>query len=86
MPSEFSYPSRYDKINHVKGLPSFSKCDHKCNFCVLGKQARAPFTSSTKYQASKPRELVYIDLCVLITPSILGRGKYFFLIVEVFQG
>ena len=40
--------------NHSNGSPHYLRYDHKCSFCVMGKQERAPFPSSKEFKASKP--------------------------------
>ena len=64
--------------NYAIGLPHFSKFEHKCNFCMTRKHARAPFPKSTKFKASKPLESVYANSCEQITPLTINGGKYFF--------
>nr|GFA90438.1 hypothetical protein [Tanacetum cinerariifolium] len=37
------------------------------------------------FQAKKPLELVHADLCGLITPTTVGRSKYFLLLIDDFS-
>ena len=62
--------------NHVDGFLDYLKYDHTKSFCVLGKLARPPFSSSTEFRASKTLQLVYAKLRGPIIPSLLGRGRY----------
>ena len=50
---------------------------------MSGKHERSPFLSSV-FRAQKPLELVHMDLCGPIKPSIQGGKSYFLLIVDDF--
>ena len=73
------------KGNHAIWIPSSSKFEHKCSFCLAGKHARAPFPKETEFRASKPLELVYVNICGLVTQSTINGEKYFLLIVDDFS-
>ena len=68
--------------NHGNGLPHYLRYDHKCSFCVTGKQERAPFPSSKEFKASKPLKLVFVDLFSPIISSTFEGGRYLLLIFE----
>lgn len=52
-----------------------------CDPCVAGKQARAPFpTSSTR--TAKPLELVHTDVCGPMPLNSMGNSRYFLTVVE----
>ena len=69
----------------VKGLPQLEVPDHLWQSCVAGKQHQSPFPKISKFRASQPLELVYMDICGLIAPSTLGGSRYFLLIVDDFS-
>ncbi|KAJ0829337.1 putative RNA-directed DNA polymerase [Helianthus annuus] len=52
-----------------------------CEGCILGKQIRQPF-KSTSWRASKKLELVHADLCGPMQVPSLGRSLYYFLLID----
>ena len=69
----------------VEGLPKIEVPDQLCRSCVAGKQHRSSFHKGSQFRASKPLELVHIDICGPISPSALGGSRYFLLIVDDFS-
>ena len=69
----------------VEGLPQIEVPDPLCRRCVAGKQHRSSFPKISQFRASKHLELVYMDICGPISPSTLGRSRYFLLIVDDFS-
>jgi hypothetical protein len=49
------------------------------------KQIRQPFPGMANYRAEAPLELLHMDLCGLITPSMFAGNQYFMLIVNDFS-
>ena len=70
--------------NHAIVLPHSSKFYNKYSCCRAKKHARDPFPKSIEFRASKPLELVYVDISRPITPSTINGGKFFLLIVNDF--
>ncbi|KAJ0502796.1 putative RNA-directed DNA polymerase [Helianthus annuus] len=64
----------------VEGLPPF-KGTGVCEGCILGKQIRSPF-NSTSWRATKRLELVHADLCGPMQVPSLGRSLYYFLLID----
>ena len=69
----------------VEGLPQISVHDHLCQTYVAKKQRQSPFHQASHFQASRPLELIYMDICGPITPSTLGGSRCFLLIVDDFS-
>jgi hypothetical protein len=67
------------------GVPLITHPDQLCHGCLAGKQTRVAFPKSTTFRASKPLELVYVDLCGPITPATIAGNKYFMLVVDDFS-
>jgi transposase InsO family protein len=66
----------------VGGVPLISHLEEVCHACLAGKQARMSFPQAAQWRASKPLELLHIDLCGPITPSTAAGNRYFMLIVD----
>lgn len=49
---------------------------------MIGKHHRGPFPHVVTYQADNLLQLLYDDLCRLITPTTPGGNKYFILLVD----
>ena len=72
------------RMRVVEGLPQIDIPDQLCRSCVAGKQHRSSFPKGSLFRASKPLELVHVDICEPISPSTLGGSRYFLLIVDDF--
>lgn len=48
----------------------------------MKKLARSPFPSHTNFEAKKPLELVYADICGPIAPDTPGGNLHFLLLVD----
>lgn len=57
----------------VGGAPLIAHHDQLCHACLATKQTWLLFPKTAHWRASKPLELVQIDLCGPMTPSI-ARG------------
>jgi hypothetical protein len=66
----------------VKGLPTFKKETSKCEACIIGKQKRDPFLTST-WQANICLQLIHSDICGPMESSF-GGCKYFILFIDDF--
>jgi transposase InsO family protein len=64
----------------VKGLPTFKKENSKCEACILGKQKREAFPTSS-WRATKYLELIHSDICVPME-SFFGGCQYFILFID----
>ncbi|KAK9059981.1 hypothetical protein SSX86_020685 [Deinandra increscens subsp. villosa] len=69
----------------VEGVPRIKHISQVCEACMVGKQSRHPFPKESEYRASKPLELVSVDLCGPISPTTEGGNKYFMLLVDDFS-
>ena len=69
----------------VEGLPQIDIPDQLCRSCVAGKEHQSSFPKGSLFRASKPLELVHVDICGPISPSTLGGSRYFLLIVDDFS-
>ena len=73
------------KTTMVRGLPSIEHPNQLCEGCLLGKQSRKSFPKETSTRATKPFQLVHIDVCGSIKPSSLGKSNYFLLFIGDFS-
>ena len=73
------------RLKMVEGFPQIDIPNQLYQSCVAGKQHRSSFPKGSLFRASKPLELVYIDICGPISPSTLGGSRYFLLIVDDFS-
>ena len=73
---------RLSKNQMVRGLPKIAHVEEICDGCMVGKQHRLPFPTTSTFRASKPLELVHCDLCGPISPNTAGGKRYFLLVVD----
>jgi hypothetical protein len=66
----------------VGGVPAIDHPEEVCEACMARKQTRMAFPRMAQWRATKPVELLHIDLCGPITPATVGGNKYFMLIVD----
>ena len=52
-----------------------------CNYCILGKQTRTPF-STIDDQVNEKLEYVYSDICGFITPISYGNSRYILTFID----
>jgi len=64
----------------VKGLPTFKRETAKCEACIMGKQKRDPFPTST-WRANKCLQLIHSDICGPMESSF-GGCRYFLLFID----
>jgi hypothetical protein len=64
----------------VKGLPTFNKENSKGEACILGKQKREAFPTSS-WRATKYLELIHSDICGPMESSF-GGCRYFILFID----
>lgn len=55
-----------------------------CESCIMSKQHRTPFPSSTTI-TTKPGEIIHMDLCGPMEQASIGGSKYFFLLKDDFS-
>jgi hypothetical protein len=62
----------------VGGVPMIDHTEEVCQACLAGKQTRLSFPKKTQWRASKPLELLHIDLCGLLhlQPQEVLRGSH----------
>lgn len=70
----------------IEGIPKMIIPSEPCEGCLMGKQTRNPFPSSTSFRAKKTLELVHGDLCGPVTPPTPADNRYFMLLVDDFSG
>jgi GAG-pre-integrase domain len=68
----------------VQGLPNLEFEKNFCEGCVIGKQTRRSFEKS-QYQAKRPLELIYTDICGPITLGSFSRKRYFITFIDNFS-
>lgn len=66
----------------VAGIPNIEIEKETCSSCLLGKQARHTFPKATSYRASHVLELIHVDLCGPITPSMPAKNRYIFMLID----
>ncbi|KAJ9541813.1 hypothetical protein OSB04_028319 [Centaurea solstitialis] len=76
---------KMSKKGLVKGLPQFDHENQLCESCLVGKQTRKSFPTTTTYKAKRPLELVHGDLCGPITPATKGQNRYVFTLIDDFS-
>ncbi|KAL4325828.1 hypothetical protein GQ457_11G029810 [Hibiscus cannabinus] len=59
--------------------------DAVCESCVVGKQHRDPFSKSSNVRASKPAELIHVDVCGPMQTLSLNNNMYFVVFVDDFS-
>jgi hypothetical protein len=64
------------------GVPAIAHPKEVCEACLAGKQTRMEIPKMAQWHATKPLELLHIDLYGPITPATAGGNKYFMLIVD----
>ena len=69
----------------VKGMPSINHPNQLCEACLIGKHARRSFLKEALSHATKPLQLVHIDVCGPINPPSFGKSKYFILFIDDFS-
>lgn len=69
----------------ARGIPKLVQPTRRCEGCLMSKQPRSPFPSSTTFKVEKKLELVYAHLCGPITPTTPGGNRYFLLFVDDFS-
>ncbi|KAJ9535118.1 hypothetical protein OSB04_un001804 [Centaurea solstitialis] len=81
----FASMKKTSKNGLVKGLPQFDHENQLCESCLVGKQTRKSFPTTTTYKAKRPLELVHGDLCGPITPATKGQNRYVFTLIDDFS-
>ncbi|KAD6454100.1 hypothetical protein E3N88_08806 [Mikania micrantha] len=66
----------------VYGLPSISSSD-PYEGCILGKSNQMPY-SSHSWKATKPLELLHVDVCGPMQVASMGGSHYYFLLIDDF--
>uniref|UniRef100_A0A251T6N3 Putative zinc finger, CCHC-type n=1 Tax=Helianthus annuus TaxID=4232 RepID=A0A251T6N3_HELAN len=66
----------------VYGLPKISRDTSICEGCVSGKQARKVFPNKTKWQATKPLQLIHSDICGPMRTESIGGCRYFITFID----
>ncbi|XP_074363436.1 uncharacterized protein LOC141703961 [Apium graveolens] len=56
----------------ARGIPKLVQPTRRCEGCLMSKQPRSPFPSSTTFKVEKKLEPVYAHLCGPITPTTPG--------------
>ncbi|CAN0838933.1 Retrovirus-related Pol polyprotein from transposon TNT 1-94 [Linum grandiflorum] len=77
--------TKLSSLNLVRGLPSFPRSkEFFCKSCVLGKQTKTSFKSSSLISTSKPLELIHMDLFGPTNISSYGGKNFAFVLVDDF--
>ena len=59
-----------EKKSMVRGLPFINHPEQLCEGCLIDKHHQSNFPKETTSRASKPLQLIHIDICGPISPSI----------------
>lgn len=62
---------------NIKPDEFMAQLEQLCEPCVLAKQHRGPFPSSTNAAATQPLQLIHMDVCGPLPVQSLGGSKYF---------
>ncbi|KAJ9559933.1 hypothetical protein OSB04_005093 [Centaurea solstitialis] len=81
----FASMKKMSKNGLVKGLPQFDHENQLCESCLVGKQTRKSFPTTTTYKTKRPLELIHGDLCGPITPATKGQNGYVFTLIDDFS-
>ena len=63
-------------------VPDINHPEQVCSDCLASKKTRSPFPKATKWHSEEKFNLVYVDLCELITSATAGGNRYFVLLVD----
>lgn len=79
------------KQDMVNGLPvpanEFEAVSKEpCEPCIMAKHARKPFPASMSGKASKPLELVHMDVCGPVSPPSRGGARYLATFLDDYSG
>uniref|UniRef100_A0A251SDS7 Putative zinc finger, CCHC-type n=1 Tax=Helianthus annuus TaxID=4232 RepID=A0A251SDS7_HELAN len=66
----------------VYGLPKISRDISICEGCISGKQARKGFPNKTKWQATKPLQLIHSDICGPMRTESISGCRYFITFID----
>nr|GEU74772.1 zinc finger, CCHC-type [Tanacetum cinerariifolium] len=66
----------------VHRIPAIKHTTQVCDVCLIRKHRRASFPKKTKARSTSHLDLVYGDLCGLITPPTPSGKKYILLLVD----
>ncbi|GKD63416.1 zinc finger, CCHC-type containing protein [Tanacetum coccineum] len=66
----------------IEEVPKIEVPSKPCEGCLMGKQSRYSFPSSTSFREKKILELVHGDLCGPISPPTPAGNQYFMLLVD----
>jgi len=69
----------------ILGLPKLEIPSRVCDTCLIGKQPRNAFISSTAHRAKEDLNVVYSDVCGPLEVPLLGGNKYFISFVDEFS-
>ena len=73
------------KKRMVNGLPIISHPNQLCEVCIFGKYPRKPFPKEAISKATKPLQLVHVDVYGSIKPTSFGKNNYFLLFIDDFS-
>jgi hypothetical protein len=73
------------KKQSVQGLSNLEFEKKFCEGCVIEKQTRRSFRKS-QYQAKRPLELIYTDICGPITLGSFSGKRYFITFTDICVG
>lgn len=68
--------------NMVTGIPSIPTHREVCTGCQLGKQSRQSFPRQSEHRATRPLELIHIDLCGPLPIASASGSRYIFVIID----
>ncbi len=66
------------------GVPILATIE-KCETCVLGKMTALPYPKQSKTCATKPLELIHLDVLYVLTPESIRGEKYVCTFIDDFS-
>lgn len=69
----------------VHGLPLIQEASEICEGCAVGKQHRDSFPKEKAWRASKPLELIHLDVCGPMKVATHGGNRYFLTFIDDFS-
>ncbi|PKI67066.1 hypothetical protein CRG98_012604 [Punica granatum] len=69
------------RLRLAEGLLAMKEKESPCTACLLGKQSRLPFKSSS-WRATEKLQLVHTDVCGPTSEASLSGSKYFLIFVD----
>ncbi|KAM0982401.1 hypothetical protein ACFX2A_015625 [Malus domestica] len=70
------------KHEMVQGIPKMDQCNETCEGCVFGKHHKDPFEAGKAWRATKPLELIHMDVCGPMQTTTISGNRYFLTFID----